>query len=123
MSGIPSRPEPTPGVPLPVQLRSCVPSALVNGEPRSNPPETVAQFTPSVRPIVAHVVGTIEPPAGPEPAKARYWPAMLREGAREWNWVVSYQPCAVVELCSGLVSILKKKKILFFQIGPPMLPP
>src|SRR5215831_15903339 len=58
------------------------------------------------------------------PGNVRYCAAILPGGAAELsNCDVSYQPCAVVEEASGLVSQLKNAKILFFQIGPPRLPP
>ena len=49
---------------------------------------------------------------------------MLPEGAKLTKLGVSYQPLPVLlELGSRAVSYVKKAKILFFQIGPPMLPP
>jgi len=58
------------------------------------------------------------------PGNERYFAAILPPVAAEVsNCEVSYQPCAVVEEASGLVSQLKKAKILFFRMGPPRLPP
>ena len=109
---------------LPPYVRSCVPSALVSGEPTSSPPLSVAQFTPSVSPIEAHVRGTMLDAATPSPLYDRYFPAILPVfPAEESNCDVSYHPCAVEVDASGLDSKLKNQNSLSFQNGPPRPPP
>src|SRR5512147_2618260 len=62
---------------------------------------------------------------GTEPAKPRYFAAMLPAGAAEAKVEVSYQALAWFVCDAGLrtVSHAKKPKILFLQMGAPTLPP
>ena len=56
-----------------VQPKSCVPSPVVKGVPIFSPwPGMVAQFTPSIRPAVAQLVGLMPWLTTPEPGKPRY---------------------------------------------------
>src|SRR5579864_2805176 len=72
MSAVPSRPPPTPGFEVLVQVRSWVPSPVFNGEPMSKPwPGIVLQFTFSVSPASAHVEGLIFVLLTPAPGKLR----------------------------------------------------
>src|ERR1700721_2546847 len=64
ISGTGESPLPTPGVLGLTQLRSCVPSPVVRGEPMFRPwPEIVRQFTPSVSPAFWQVAEPITLPA------------------------------------------------------------
>src|SRR5690242_659145 len=78
MSGIPSSPPPTPGMlGFPPYVRSCMPSPVWSGEPTSSPPVIVLQFSPSVRPIEAHVRGIMPFDDTAFPGKDRNLDAML----------------------------------------------
>src|SRR6202034_2319978 len=124
MSATLLRPLPMPGLVGLVQVRSCVPNGVVKGEPRFRPPGTALQFTFWTRPISAQVAGLVPELMTPLPGNERYVAAMLPGRANASNAGVSYHPVEVTpEGGSFIVSTLKKKKILFFQIGPPMPPP
>src|SRR5215469_3289139 len=92
-------PPPTPGV-VGLQVGSCVPSGVVNGDPMFSPcPGTVMQLAPSVRPAVAQVEEIMLFELTPAPGNVRNDEAMLPDGASASNAGVSYQPVAVtVEL-------------------------
>src|SRR5215469_5129101 len=78
ISGMPSRPDPTPGDDVPVHEGSCVPKAVFKGEPRSSPlPGIVWHCFPSVRPMFAQVALIMAFELAPSPRYARYFAAML----------------------------------------------
>src|ERR1700733_9436729 len=83
----------------------------------------VLQFTPSVRPYALHVVEPTTVPFTLEPGKPRNVAAMLPVGASPLNWEVGYHSVPVAPIVCACFSYAKKANILFFQIGPPMLPP
>src|SRR5580704_17506326 len=106
-----------------------MPIPVVNGEPTSQPsgaPDAlvmVAQFVPSVSPTCVQVRAIIALDETPFPGCERYFDAIGPIPVNASNFEVSYQPCAVVLAVSGLVSQLKNANTLFFQMGPPTLPP
>src|SRR5579863_772474 len=101
-----------------------MPRPVLIGEPISRPPGSVLQFTPSESPMDAHLRAMMLLDDTAFPGYERYLAAMLPAAAADLsNCAVSYQPCAVADAASGLLSQLKKAKILFFQRGPPRLPP
>ncbi len=120
-----SRPRPIPGFPLPTHVGSSVPTAAPRrGEPRFTPVfPTVSQFTPSVSPMLAHVRGMIDEELGPSPGYPSSCAAIVPAGASAAKPGDSYQPCPVVTVVLRKPSYAKKAKTLFFQKGPPMVPP
>src|SRR5215472_3448030 len=93
MSATLLRPPPMPGLLVLVQVKSCVPKAVVIGEPTLRPwPGIVLQFTPSVRPAVAQVALPLRVPTTPLPGKERYFAAILPDGAKAAKAAVSNQP-------------------------------
>src|ERR1700756_4716855 len=92
ISGTLESPLPTPGMAGLTQVRSCVPSPVVSGDPMFRPwPEIVRQFTPSVSPACAQVAEPISVPETLEPGNLRYVEEMLFAGARPANWLLRNQ--------------------------------
>src|SRR5689334_5575617 len=97
MSATPSNPLPRPGVDELCQVGSCVPRAVVKGEPISNPcPGIVLQFVPSISPILVQVEALIPVACTPAPGKFKYVDAILPFRANLSNAGVSYHPLAVL---------------------------
>src|SRR5580698_10128892 len=73
----------SPGLVGLIQVRSCVPSPVVSGDPMFKPwPGMVTQLTPSLSPACVQVAEPITVPATCDPGKLRYVEAMLFLGAR-----------------------------------------
>src|SRR5882762_7196539 len=88
-------------------------------------PSDVSWQLVALKPASAQVMVFMLVPLGREPAKFRYCAAMLPGNAEEARESVSYQALVWLVCAAGLrtVSHAKKPKILFFQTGPPTLPP
>src|SRR5579871_1543398 len=119
------KPPPTPGFDELTQFLSCVPRPVVSSEPMLSPFPAMAMQLSAVKPALTQLTSLILGLLGIEPAKLKYFDAILPEGASFSKSDVSIHAVLWLVDCAGLllVSHEKKPKSLFFQIGAPRLPP
>src|ERR1700722_10015901 len=126
MSGIPSRPPPTPnGVAAAPKVGSCGPRAPTAGEPMSRPEEPfgpiAAHDAGLGSPACAQVIGMMWLITVPSPGNDSSVLAMLPVGPSAKNCGVSAQVLFVFSALLRRVSYEKKTKRWFLMIGPPTL--